>query len=52
VGLICSTFEFTGRESIVWPAISALAVRAKACKLDYSDFDADLGVALELLEGP
>ncbi len=51
-GLICATFQFIGREAIVWPAISALAVRSKACKFDYSDFDADLDVALELLEGP
>ena len=52
VGLICATFQFIGREAVVWPAISALAVRSKTCKLDYNDVDADLDVALELLEGP
>ena len=51
-GLICATFQFSGHEAAVWPAISALAVRSKACKLDYSDFAAGLDMALELFEGP
>jgi hypothetical protein len=51
-GLICATFDFFGREAQAWPAISAMAVRSKACELRYSDSRRDLDVALEVLDTP
>ncbi len=48
--LLHATFEFEGEEDRLWPALSALVVRTKACAFEYGDIERDLDVALRCLE--
>jgi hypothetical protein len=47
--LLCSTFQLLGQEAAVWPSVSGLAVRARACSLVHEDAEAHLDLALSLL---
>lgn len=48
--MLPSVFSFEGRESVLWEPLSSIAIRAKACTLEYDNAASDLDVALELLE--
>jgi hypothetical protein len=48
--LFKSAYDFPGHETVLWPALSTIAVGSRACAFDYSDIE-ELDVVLEFLGG-